>query len=249
MLEIAESYASPHKDSYIEAVQQFRLPYWDFHRPRGGRVRFPGVVDPNQTTDFPFDYSVPKIFSETNLQVRVAPNNDLQPLGRNPFNFFAFPGDWIEAEEWTRLISTNARFDKEGRQLASTELRESFNELKRKLPSAYTTRYPKEQTSANVQDIERLNKVINELRMDNNRDAVLIMTDVDRYETFYRQLEGLHGTYHGLIGGYPYPAEYQFGGHMSRVPVAAFDPIFVRFPSATFVTTKLTTAVDVSLVR
>jgi hypothetical protein len=35
-------------------------------------------------------------------------------------------------------------------------------------------------------------------------------------------LEGLHGTYHGLIGGFN-PS----GGHMSRVPVAAFDPIFV----------------------
>jgi hypothetical protein len=31
-------------------------------------------------------------------------------------------------------------------------------------------------------------------------------------------LEGIHGSYHGIIGG---P-----GGHMSKVPVAAFDPVF-----------------------
>ena len=31
-------------------------------------------------------------------------------------------------------------------------------------------------------------------------------------------LEGVHNTYHGAIGG--------TGGHMSRVPIAAFDPIF-----------------------
>jgi tyrosinase len=31
-------------------------------------------------------------------------------------------------------------------------------------------------------------------------------------------IEGIHGQYHGLIGG--------TAGHMSQVPVAAFDPVF-----------------------
>lgn len=31
-------------------------------------------------------------------------------------------------------------------------------------------------------------------------------------------MEALHNDYHGIIGG--------IGGHMSNVPIAAFDPIF-----------------------
>ena len=34
-------------------------------------------------------------------------------------------------------------------------------------------------------------------------------------------LEGLHGDYHGHIGGVPGQ-----GNHMSRVPSAGFDPVF-----------------------
>lgn len=43
---------------------------------------------------------------------------------------------------------------------------------------------------------------------DDKRDTVPI----------YGSLEGIHNQYHGIIGG--------FAGHMSRVPVAAFDPVF-----------------------
>ena len=222
-MEIAESYASPYQAAYIEAAQHFRLPYWDFHRPRGGPVQFPGVVKPNKITEFPFDYSVPKIFSETNVMVRPAPNNELQPLGPNPFNFFTFPHGWIKSVEWNKLLESGALDEK----LTSSQQEESLKELQRKLPSAYTTRYPKGQASANVQDTDRMNKVINELRMDSNRNVVVMMADIKSFETFYQRLEGLHGTYHSHIGGYPYPGEYHFGGHMSRVPVAAFDPIFV----------------------
>ena len=43
-------------------------------------------------------------------------------------------------------------------------------------------------------------------------------------------LEALHGMYHGLIGGDNVPGSgatgNAVGGHMSRVPTAAFDPIF-----------------------
>ena len=40
---------------------------------------------------------------------------------------------------------------------------------------------------------------------------------VDNKATVFGSLEGLHDDYHGLTGG---------TGHMGRVPVAAFDPIF-----------------------
>lgn len=40
-------------------------------------------------------------------------------------------------------------------------------------------------------------------------------------------LEALHGLYHLLTGGTALPGTGGGGGHMSEVPVAAFDPIFV----------------------
>ena len=40
-------------------------------------------------------------------------------------------------------------------------------------------------------------------------------------------LEALHGAYHVIVGGSPFPAKNVPGGHMSRVPIAAFDPVFV----------------------
>lgn len=39
-------------------------------------------------------------------------------------------------------------------------------------------------------------------------------------------LEALHGNYHGLVGG-DSGITGGGGGHLSRVPSAAFDPVFV----------------------
>jgi len=49
-----------------------------------------------------------------------------------------------------------------------------------------------------------------------------------------------------MIGGLPYPGEDLYGGHMSQVPIAAFDPIFVGFMSLCH-QVELTSAVDISL--
>ena len=39
-------------------------------------------------------------------------------------------------------------------------------------------------------------------------------------------LEAIHGMYHVVVGGSSVPGAKAAGGHMSRVPTAAFDPIF-----------------------
>ena len=44
-----------------------------------------------------------------------------------------------------------------------------------------------------------------------------IPDDADDPNHLYGSIESIHNRYHGLCGG---------EGHMSRVPVAAFDPIF-----------------------
>ena len=100
------------------------------------------------------------------------------------------------------------------------------------------------------------NIILNSLRMDTNRVALHMMGDpaYDDYDTFAcirdqhlpfpsetdgkkgkqaheiwdaasGSLEALHGLYHGLIGGFNIKG-IKTGGHMTEVPVAAFDPIF-----------------------
>ena len=99
-----------------------------------------------------------------------------------------------------------------------------------------------------------MNQVINELRMDSNRLVLTMMEDeiygyYDGFASGAKQqnpipeppnqskatefvrswpsgsLESLHGMYHVLVGGFG--AYNEAGGHMSRVGVAAFDPVFV----------------------
>ena len=100
MVDIAKRYDGRHKDLYIRAALQFRLPFWDYFRPRGGSVKFPGVIEERSTT-FIYDYSVPRIFTEKIVNVRRPPGNQLEPLTRNPFNTFDLqrsnivpPKDW-----------------------------------------------------------------------------------------------------------------------------------------------------------
>ena len=106
-----------------------------------------------------------------------------------------------------------------------------------------------------------MNTVLNELRMDSNRLMLSMLEDklYARYDAFAtgrtekgRQLippgtpskatkwiygwpsgslEMFHGAYHVAVGGCPFPPYIQ-GGHMSRVSVAAFDPVFVSFISS-----------------
>ena len=42
MVEIAKTFADSKK--YLNAAQDFRLPFWDFYRPRSYDTTFPGVT-------------------------------------------------------------------------------------------------------------------------------------------------------------------------------------------------------------
>ena len=100
-----------------------------------------------------------------------------------------------------------------------------------------------------------MNRVLNELRMDSNRLVLQMLGNeaYSRYEVFATSkynspranpppgstkkatewayakgsIEALHGGYHVIVGGSPFPAKKIPGGHMSHVPIAAFDPVFV----------------------
>ena len=98
-----------------------------------------------------------------------------------------------------------------------------------------------------------MNIVLNNLRMDTNRLILHMLhssvynkyddfasngapqkptsprsntkTEIFVWEGASGSLEDIHGMYHGLVGGMAI-AKLSAGGHMSRVPIAAFDPIF-----------------------
>ena len=102
-----------------------------------------------------------------------------------------------------------------------------------------------------------MNRVLNELRMDSNRLVLQMLEDkaYSQYDVFacnrYSEptvtppsgstkkatklvhewcsgsIESLHNTYHVIIGGPPFPANGNHGGHMSRISISAFDPVFV----------------------
>ena len=58
MTEIVESFTEPFKSQYREAALRFRLPYWDYYRPRGYDATFPGVRKEGETY-FEIDFAVP----------------------------------------------------------------------------------------------------------------------------------------------------------------------------------------------
>lgn len=98
MLEIANSYNEPFKSEYVKAVDEFRLPFWDYFRPRGGRVVFPGIHG-DEKTSFPYDYNLPRVLRDSNLMVNKAPDNKRDQIS-NPFCTFLFVDDKIPPSEW-----------------------------------------------------------------------------------------------------------------------------------------------------
>jgi len=193
MIDIAESFAERYRKVYLNAAQLFRLPYWDFHRPRKEkRVVFPGVVQ-GRTASFPFDYSVPEILSEDAVMVRKPPHNTLERLGHNPLGSFRFSKFKILDKEWDSLFESivKEKIIKDGKEVDPPEgLKEHRRvELKYKLPRDQTIRYPRSPKKDHENlgyGTERLNKIMNELRMDTNRLVLHMMKDsgYDVYEAF-----------------------------------------------------------------
>ncbi|KAI0482566.1 hypothetical protein GGR56DRAFT_620540 [Xylariaceae sp. FL0804] len=243
MLDIAQKWTRPEdRKRYEQAALDFRLPYWDYYRPRGGRVNFPGVIE-NGYTSYSYDYSCPIAFTMEEVNVLMYPDN--QPVTMdNPLHHWTFEKDFVPESDW---VAANA-----GTENKQQYLRER------------TTRYPCPEVNQ-LEDaktsVEMLNNVLNALRMDSNRLVMsfLLHKTYDDYEIFASSqtkeellpdaskwarylaekgsgsLEGLHNNYHAFIGGNSTmqdgDGQKRFiagggGGHMSQVSTAAFDPIF-----------------------
>ncbi|KAF2731878.1 Di-copper centre-containing protein [Polyplosphaeria fusca] len=214
MLDIAELYNEPRKSDYKKAVEKFRLPFWDYHRPRDYNARFPGVRLGDATTFYPYDFRAPQIFTVANVKVQMYPD-DREVQIPNPLNRFTYPDantGFFKSQDWD-----------------STGFSQSS-------PSRLQTR---RQVARNPQwkdPVLALNAEVNNVREDTLRLSLNFIEQgpYDRYMDFATagvfgaidpldgqqangSLEGIHGGYHNYIGR---------GGHMSMVTTAAFDPIF-----------------------
>lgn len=83
MHDIAAKFPASVKDTYLQAADAFRFPYWDWHRPRGSQVT-------SNSATIPYDFSAPRIFTETQIMVKQPSDNNLVPMD-NPFARFTFP--------------------------------------------------------------------------------------------------------------------------------------------------------------
>lgn len=204
MTDIAERFPEQSKAKYRAAVKDFRLPYFDYYRPRSRKTtRMPGITLPGgNRTSFDYDFSIPQIFTVESVMVRRTSDDTLHPI-ENPLNRFIFPkSGGFSAQDWTLV--------------------QGFSQQK-------TVRYPR-----NVNDTKgdpvAMNMILNREREANNTIILDMIQDYDSFASFSSDsltpgnsgsLEDIHGNYHGLIGGIRGRM-----GHMSLVPIAAFDPVF-----------------------
>lgn len=59
----------------------------------------PGVRQDGTTTTYPYDFSVPQIFTVPTINVRTAPDDVLSPI-ENPFHTFHFPSKAMKESDW-----------------------------------------------------------------------------------------------------------------------------------------------------
>jgi tyrosinase len=110
MTKIAESFQKEqHRNLYRKAVKKFRLPYWDYYKPRGGEFSVPGLKS-NGKTSFPFDYRLPDIFTRENVTLRTVENQNELTSVPNPLKSFKFPPKESGVDIWSRkMVDTETK--------------------------------------------------------------------------------------------------------------------------------------------
>lgn len=98
----------------IKAANNFRLPYWDYWKPRGGPVTFPGVLSKGKQTSFDYDFRMPDILVAKKVMVRKPETDKLIPID-NPLAFFNFPkkeSDQVWDTMWKPVTSRHPGVNK-----------------------------------------------------------------------------------------------------------------------------------------
>lgn len=210
MAKKAEQFSSD-QTRWKAAVQEFRLPYWDWLRPRAKQVGHTVIgIGKDGKPQSPFDYlfDLPRILKEKQVTVylpsRRAPDEEKKLKSiPNPLYSFSFENSKtkIPDEQWDTRNPAMSR--------------------------AKTIRQP----TINIQesDMLQVDDILNKQREAN----VIFLLDLfvrQTYSDYLRMsnhsdtkgggsgsIESLHDNYHDYLGG---------NAHMGDPTVAAFDPVF-----------------------
>ena len=98
-MDLAEEWESEtDKEEYRKAALEFRLPFWDYFRPRGGLVSFPGIFEDDMTS-YPYDYSCPLAYSVDEIDV-ISPSTNLSGPIPNPLRSWKFEENFLSEKDW-----------------------------------------------------------------------------------------------------------------------------------------------------
>ncbi|KAI9656603.1 MAG: hypothetical protein M1821_004810 [Bathelium mastoideum] len=205
---------------HLDAAQKFRLPYWDYYRPRDYAVNFPGVIREKQTS-FPYEFNIPQIFKLEKVVVLTAPQMRRETRS-NPLCSFWFPfeggldnkRDWILAEGYSKghTVRHPLKFSKKERQINPNLRKDNLFQG----------------------DNQKLQDTLNEHRacllgrmkymlLDKNATGGYAKYRYFATKKWYPgspskgSLQSFHDSMHNHIGD---------NGHMGDTSVAAFDPVF-----------------------
>ncbi|KAF5693620.1 tyrosinase precursor (monophenol monooxygenase) [Fusarium denticulatum] len=205
------------KKKYLDAAKQFRLPYWDYYRPRAyTKPTFPGITNPNDgTTTGPLDWGAPQIFTLPEVMVRRLPDNKLIPMA-NPFFQFAFSPEQLN----------KIKLDQDPNKRIPTELENKLQTIRHGGSDADATASLNDGLNQERENRIRLCLALVEDEVYRNfrtfsTNAVFPKPNEEPRATLERpsgSIEDLHNSYHMIIGGDT--------GHMNDPSTAAFDPIF-----------------------
>lgn len=216
-----ERIAGQFKDpKYRDSARRFRLPYWDYlHAREAKQTVFPGVFA-GRKTSFPYDFRLPLVMKEDKLMV-YRPGDEVSETRLaamdNPLKNFDFPQSHSVAPEEWGVLEQQVRAEGGGFYLSQRR----------------TARHPKAGATGEADNFAELDAALNKDR-EPEVQTLLDLIELQPYADFGNfatavpsgkggrnapngSLESFHGAYHVLIGG---------AGHMSRVPIAAFDPVF-----------------------
>ena len=234
----SEKLSPTRKKEYVEAAKLFRLPYWDYYRPRDYKVTMPGVFKNHKTTS-PYDYHMPQIFTLEDLMVKTLPDEKLVPMS-NPFLQYRFVDSDLTKKEWEASGIDVRAFAEVYASTFSWIVQVTIPNVKEQ-----TLRHGGNDEKA----VSAMNQALNMIREDEMRSS-LVMIERGEYSNYPNfstngvrikldnlseilekntgSLEGLHNNYHVYIGGFTGPREPMTTkiGHMTCVPIAAFDPVF-----------------------
>ncbi|KIW32469.1 uncharacterized protein PV07_04014 [Cladophialophora immunda] len=229
MLAIVKEFDRPFQSRYLSAAKAFRLPYWDYFRPRDVDARFPGIKLEGNRTRHDYDFRMPDILNVKEVMVRVPPYDKLTVLSNPLYNFkFTDKQNLDKDLARARLRNYNpnrtVRYprDKDSKYHNVQQLSDALNSGREGRASMMldilnpsSTRYPRLGDVAS--DLVLREGDMTQAGLSRATSGILPRDGGGRPAS-YGSIEALHGNYHTLVGG---P-----NGHMSSPSIAAFDPVF-----------------------